>query len=122
MKILLIEDDEAIVETIRTCLTLNIPDYELDATDNGSEALFKLARDHYEIALVDLGLPDIDGIEVIKMLRAFSDVPVLVISARNDKDDITQAIACGANDYMIKPFDPHDLSSRLQKMLDLKAE
>jgi DNA-binding response OmpR family regulator len=118
MKILMVEDDAATVESVRLSLEIYLPTITLEATDSGQEALQKLSQDNYNGVLVDLGLPDIDGIELIEKIRSFSQVPVVVLSARNNPEVISQTLKLGANGYVTKPYDCWNLL----KLLDNKIK
>lgn len=117
MKILLIEDDATTVESIKLCLEIYEPTSTLTATSKGQTALDILKKEHYDAALIDLGLPDIDGIVVIEKLRAFSHIPIVVLSARHGSDVIEQALSLGADDYITKPFDYRNLLKRLNLLI-----
>jgi DNA-binding response OmpR family regulator len=110
---LILEDDCTIVESISLCLETAEPKILIENTEKGKIALEKVKTSNYDLIIVDLGLPDIDGIDVIKELRTFSKTPVIVISARNDPRSITRAYSVGADDYIIKPFDYHQLTLSL---------
>jgi DNA-binding response OmpR family regulator len=109
MKTLILEDDCTIVESISLCLETAEPDMLVENTEKGKIALEQVKTGNYDFIIVDLGLPDIDGIDVIRELRTFSKIPVIVISARNDPRSITGAFKVGADDYITKPFDHHQL-------------
>jgi two-component system KDP operon response regulator KdpE len=113
LKWLLIEDDENIVESIQLGFKLYLPDLTLESTAQGRVALQILNRGDFDGILVDLGLPDIDGIELIEKLRNLSRIPILVVSARHSPDVICQALKSGANEYITKPFICRTLAARL---------
>ena len=123
MKLLMVEDDAATVESVRLCLEIYLPALTLEATNKGLEALDLLKHRDYKGVLVDLGLPDIDGIELIEKLRTFSEIPILVISARNNQEIIRRTLDLGANDYITKPFDCWNLLKLLDnKMIKINAQ
>jgi DNA-binding response OmpR family regulator len=122
MKIFVVEDDPDIVEGIKLSLELYNPAVEFGSSASGKEALEMLRSNQYCAAMVDLGLPDIDGIEVIKQLRTFSQIPALIITARNDRESIRQAIDAGANGYMLKPFTYWDLLNHLNKYIKIQSQ
>lgn len=111
-KILVVEDDHTVRNLITT--TLHIHDYLYVIAKNGKEAISHTASMSPDIILMDLGLPDIDGIDVIRQIRTWSKVPILVISARTEDSDKIEALDAGADDYLIKPFSVDELLARLR--------
>ncbi|MGN1183516.1 MAG: response regulator, partial [Faecalibacillus sp.] len=101
-KILVVEDDEQIRKFICFCLQNN--DYDYVTAANGKDALRKITSDNIDLILLDLGLPDIDGVDIISDLRKFSDIPILVVSARDKDKEKAYVLELGADDYMTKPF------------------
>ena len=91
--------------------------YKYDLAANGKTALLALSTHHYDIVLLDLGLPDKDGIEIIKQLRTFSTTPIIVISARTNDEDKISALDAGADDYLTKPFSVEELLARVRSTL-----
>ncbi len=114
MKILILEDDPTTMDTIKLVLERGEPGLEIDTAECGKEALDKFRGGDIDCALVDLGLPDIDGIEVIRQLRTFSQIPVIVVSARNEPQIIAKALNDGADDYITKPFNHYQLLMSLR--------
>ena len=110
--VLVVEDDKSVRNLIVTTLQAN--DYSYTSAENGKEALSKIETERPDVLLLDLGLPDIDGIEVIKELRAWSNMPIIVISARSEDKDKIQALDMGADDYLTKPFSVDELLARLR--------
>ena len=102
MNVLIVEDESAIRNLISTALETN--GYNFEMATNGSMALSLLVKHQFDIILLDLGLPDLDGIDIIKKLRTFSFTPIIVISARSNDDDKITALDIGADDYITKPF------------------
>lgn len=113
--LLLIEDDPQ----LRTLLTtaLESQDYSVLALANGREGLIAARNRQPGLLILDLGLPDIDGQEVIRRLRTGSELPIVVLSARDQESDITQALDNGADDYLCKPFSTAELMSRIKALL-----
>ena len=111
-KILIVEDDSSVRNLITT--TLETHDYKYLKAPNGKSALMEASTHHPDIILLDLGLPDIDGIEVIKRIRSWSNVPIIVISARSEDTDKIDALDSGADDYLTKPFSVEELLARLR--------
>ena len=115
IKILVVEDDGPIRNLISTALQTN--QYKYDLSVNGEKALLSLSTHHYDIVLLDLGLPDKDGIEIIEQFRTFSMTPVIVISARSSDEDKIKALDAVADDYITKPFSVEELLARVRSTL-----
>ena len=113
--ILVIEDDLAIRNLIST--TLEIHQYNFLTTHDGENGIMLSASHNPDAILLDLGLPDIDGVKVIKKIRSWSNIPIIVISARSDDFDKIEALDSGANDYLTKPFSVEELLARLRVAL-----
>jgi DNA-binding response OmpR family regulator len=118
MRLLLIEDDTTTVESVKLCLEIYEPTSKIKSTGKGLEALRLLKEEKFDAVLIDLGLPDIDGIEVIEQLRTFSQIPAVVLSARHSPDVIAKALTLGADDYITKPFDYRLLLKRLHNLVE----
>ena len=108
--ILVVEDDRPIRNLIIT--TLKTHDYKYLAAENGSSAILEASSHHPDIVLLDLGLPDMEGVEVIKKIRTWSNMPIIVISARSEDTDKIEALDAGADDYITKPFSVEELLAR----------
>lgn len=113
--LLLIEDDPQFQMLLST--TLESQCYQVLATATGQEGLIAARNRQPSLLILDLGLPDIDGQEVIRRLRKWSEVPIIVLSARNQENEITQALDNGADDYLTKPFSTAVLMSRIKALL-----
>ncbi|MBL7126007.1 MAG: response regulator transcription factor [Dehalococcoidales bacterium] len=114
MKILIIEDDQAIVEAISLTIQISWPDAKLLNTHLGERGIELLQAENPDVIILDLGLPDISGFEVLKRIRLFSDVPILILTVRSDETDIVKGLEWGADDYVIKPFRQMELLSRIK--------
>ncbi len=112
MTVLVVEDDMPIRNLIST--TLKTHDYKFLTAKDGNDAIMQASSHNPDVVLLDLGLPDIDGIEVIKKIRSWSNMPIIVISARNEDSDKIAALDCGADDYLTKPFSVEELLARLR--------
>lgn len=112
LKILVVEDDVPVRNLITT--TLKAHDYRYLIAGNGEEAICQAATCNPDIVLLDLGLPDIDGVEVIKKIRTWSNMPIIVISARSEDADKIEALDNGADDYLTKPFSVEELLARIR--------
>ncbi len=106
------EDDAAISNLITT--TLGMQNYKYIAAKNGDQAIMAASSHNPEVMLLDLGLPDMDGVEVIKKVRTWSTMPIIVISARSEDADKIAALDAGADDYLTKPFSVDELLARLR--------
>ena len=113
--LLVIEDDDAISHLIDVALTMNY--YKVIKAKVGKEANFRIRTEHPDIILLDLGLPDIDGLKLIQQIREYVDTPIIVISARTEEETIVKALDYGANDYMTKPFNIDELKARIRVAL-----
>ncbi|WP_405776302.1 response regulator [Streptomyces sp. NBC_00859] len=111
-RVLVVEDDPQIVRAL--VINLKARKYDVDAAPDGATALRLAAARHPDVVLLDLGLPDMDGVEVIRGLRGWTRVPVLVLSARHTSDEKVEALDAGADDYVTKPFGMDELLARLR--------
>ena len=110
--ILVVEDDPPVRNLIAT--TLKVHDYRYLTADTGEGAVMEAASHAPDVVLLDLGLPDMDGVEVIRRIRGWSNVPIIVISARSEDADKIAALDAGADDYLTKPFSVEELLARLR--------
>ena len=117
--ILVVEDDAPIRNLITT--TLKTQDYKYIAAATASEALQQATIHAPDVMLLDLGLPDLDGIEVIRRIRSWSAMPIIVISARSEDSDKIEALDSGADDYLTKPFSVEELLARLRVLTRKKG-
>lgn len=111
-RILVIDDEPQILRALR--INLSVRGYEVTTAANGAAALRAAAERHPEVIVLDLGLPDMDGIEVLAGLRGWSTAPVIVLSARTDSADKVAALDAGADDYVTKPFGMDEFLARLR--------
>ena len=110
--ILVVEDDKSVRNLITT--TLKAHDYRFIMAVNGKTAILEASSHNPDIVLLDLGLPDMDGIDVIKRIRTWSTMPIIVISARSEDGDKINALDSGADDYLTKPFSVEELLARIR--------
>lgn len=116
MKILVVDDDRAVREALRRALTL--AGYDVQLADGGAQALELVAQALPDAVVLDLGMPDIDGLEVCRRLRRLGNrVPILILTARDAVADRIDGLDVGADDYMVKPFDIGELGARLRALL-----
>ena len=113
--ILLIEDDPNITDFME--VVFEREQYRLTVAVNGMEALTALQAETFDVILLDLGLPDIDGMDLLKILRKRMDLPIVVISARKDENEKVAALDLGADDYVTKPFGTNELLARIRTAL-----
>jgi len=111
-KVLVVEDEQSISNFISAILTAN--DYDALSVRTGEEALTMISSHCPDLIVLDLGLPDMDGIEVLKSVRKWSNLPVVVVSARQHENDKVEALDCGADDYLVKPFGTGELLARIR--------
>ena len=111
-KVLIVEDEQSISNFISMILTAN--GFDTIIVRSGEEALTMIASHCPDMIVLDLGLPDMDGMEVLKSVRKWSNLPVVVVSARNHEHDKVEALDYGADDYLVKPFALEELSARLR--------
>ncbi|WP_425296279.1 response regulator [Nocardia asiatica] len=111
-KVLVIDDEPQIVRALR--INLSVRGYEVITAATGGAALRAAADRHPDVVILDLGLPDMDGIEVLAGLRGWTSAPVIVLSARTDSTDKVEALDAGADDYVTKPFGMDELLARLR--------
>ncbi|MFB7057136.1 response regulator [Streptomyces vinaceus] len=111
-RVLVVDDEPQIVRAL--VINLKARKYEVDAAADGAQALELAAARHPDVVVLDLGLPDMDGVEVIKGLRGWTRVPILVLSARHSSDEKVEALDAGADDYVTKPFGMDELLARLR--------
>jgi DNA-binding response OmpR family regulator len=114
-RILAVEDDER----IRSALKLALEDegWTVEAAASGEDAIEAFERNAADVVLIDIMLPGIDGFELCRTIRRSSDVPIVMVTARNDTHDIVAGLEAGADDYLTKPFAPKELSARIRALL-----
>ena len=111
-KILVIEDEKSIARFISTILTAN--GYEAMRAASGAEAMSMISSHCPDLVILDLGLPDMDGLDILRQLRSWSTLPVVVVSARSHEQDKVSALDLGADDYLTKPFGTDELLARVR--------
>jgi DNA-binding response OmpR family regulator len=116
-KILIIEDDAAIIEYLKMAFKVNWPEVEFVSAGFGTEGIAKAQNESPDLVILDLGLPDIDGFEVLKTLRKFPRMLIVILTARSDEKDIVKGLELGADDYVVKPFRQLELIARVRTLL-----
>lgn len=114
-QILIVEDDNAVANLIAA--TLETQEYAYKRAENGAEAVMEALSCKPDVVLLDLGLPDMDGVEIIRKIRSWSNMPIIVVSARSEDFDKVSALDSGADDYLTKPFSVDELLARLRVAL-----
>ena len=117
MKVLVIEDDPGIVEVVSLCFQLRWSGTSLVSAANGTKGLELVETESPDVVILDIGLPDIDGYQVLREIRRFSDVPVLMLTVRGEDTNIAKGLELGADDYITKPFSHIELIARVQAVL-----
>ena len=114
-KVLIVEDEQSISSFISMILTAN--GYDTIIVNTGEEALTMISSHCPDLIVLDLGLPDMDGLEVLRSVRKWSSLPIVVVSARNHERDKVEALDYGADDYLVKPFEMKELMARINAVL-----
>ena len=117
MKVLVIEDDRDVVELVSQCITLRWPQARVAGVGEGRRGLILAEGESPELVVLDIGLPDIHGFEVLKGIREFSDVPVIMLTGQDRDVDIAMFLNEGADDYIVKPFSQVELVARIEAVL-----
>lgn len=118
-RILVVDDEIAIVKGISKILESN--DMEVDSAYDGGEALRMIKDNEYDAVVLDVMLPVLDGFEVCRLVRAFSEVPIIMVTARQEEDDTVTGLDCGADDYMVKPYKGRELAARIKAIIRRKS-
>jgi two-component system, OmpR family, response regulator VicR len=117
MKVLVIEDDPGIIEVVSLCFQLRWSGTTVISAADGRKGIDLVETETPDVVILDIGLPDIDGYQVLKEIRRFSDVPVLMLTVRGEDTDIAKGLELGADDYITKPFSHIELIARVQAVL-----
>ena len=114
MKVLMIDDEREIVEVTRLCFELSWPGTTVISAGIGQKGLWMVQTEKPDVVLLDVGLPDVNGIEVLREIRRFTDVPVIMLTVHDEEHSIVKALDLGADDYITKPFSHVQLLSRVR--------
>jgi two-component system KDP operon response regulator KdpE len=117
MKILVIDDEPDVIESVSLGFTLQWREIDVLGAPNGEDGLDAIEHEHPDLVLLDVGLPDVDGFEVLRRIRAFSDVPVVMLTAQDDSMAKVKGLELGADDYVTKPFNHLELMARVKAVL-----
>ncbi len=117
MRVLIIEDSAEVVEAVSLCLQMRWPEVTLSIAAEGTRGIDILESESFDIIILDINLPDIDGFEALKRIRSFSKVPIIIVTVRGKEEDQARGLETGADDYIVKPFRPWDLVARMNAVL-----
>jgi two-component system KDP operon response regulator KdpE len=117
LKVLIIEDSPEVVEAISLCLQLRWPEVVISSATEGNKGIETLESEPFDLIILDLNLPDLDGFQVLKKIPSLSNIPVIIITVRGDEDDRVRGLEMGADDYIVKPFKPRDVIARINAVL-----
>ncbi|MBI2855860.1 MAG: response regulator transcription factor [Chloroflexi bacterium] len=117
MKILVIDDDPDVVEVVSLTFEMRWPDAVTVSANDGSSGVDMVEIENPDIIILDIGLPDMDGFEVCREIRRFSDVPIVMLTVRDKEADVVKGLQLGADDYVTKPFKHIELLARVQAVL-----
>lgn len=117
MKVLVIEDEKSIIDAINVAFEFRWPGVSLVATTSGKEGINLAKKESPDVVILDINLPDISGFNVLKEIRQFSSVPVIILTVRSDDEDMLRGLESGADDYIVKPFNYLNLLARVRAVL-----
>ncbi len=117
MKVLVIEDDPGIIEVVSLCFQLRWSGTNVISAANGRDGVSLVETESPDVVILDIGLPDIDGYQVLKEIRRFSEVPVIMLTVRGEDTDVAKGLELGADDYITKPFSMRELLARIKAVL-----
>ena len=117
MKVLLVEDDHEIIDAISLAFQIRWPEAKVVSTRLGDKGVELVEAEEPDLVILDLGLPDISGFEVLRQIRSFSNVPTIILTVRSDEADIVKGLEWGADDYMVKPFRQLELLARVKALI-----
>lgn len=117
MKVLVIEDTQEVLDIITLCLSVRWPDSNLITTQSGATGLNFFKTENPDLVLLDLGLPDIDGMDVLEQIRKSSTVPIIIVTGRGEEKSRVKGLEGGADDYIVKPFSHNELLARIRAVM-----
>jgi two-component system KDP operon response regulator KdpE len=117
MRVLIVDDEPDVIKVISMSFRMQQPAWEIISAEDGPEALKLLEQERPDVVLLDIGLPDMSGLEVLSSIRVFSDVPVIMLTVRDDELSKVQGLELGADDYVTKPFSHLELLARVRAVL-----
>lgn len=119
-RVLIIEDNQEVVEAVSLALQIRWPKVKVISTDSGEKGIHLVGKRSPDIVILDLGLPDINGFEVLKGIRNFSSIPIVILTVRGEEADVVKGLELGADEYIVKPFRQLELLSRIKALLRRK--
>ncbi len=117
MKVLVIEDEKSIIDAINVAFEFRWPGVKIKAAITGNDGIILTKKENPDIIILDINLPDISGFNVLKKIREFSSVPVIILTVRSDDEDVLKGLESGADDYIVKPFNYLTLLARVKAVL-----
>ena len=117
LRVLIIEDSFEVAEAVSLCLQVRWPQTTIEVAPEGTSGLQMLKAENFDIVILDINLPDIDGFEVLRQIRSFSNVPTIILTVREKEEEQVAGLEIGADDYIVKPFRPRDLVARVNAIL-----
>jgi DNA-binding response OmpR family regulator len=117
LKVIVVDDSPEIIEVVSLCFQMRWSDTELISASTGSAGLEMVEAENPDIVILDIGLPDMEGFEVLREIRRFSQVPVIMLTVRGEDTDVAKGLEMGADDYITKPFSHIELIARVQAVL-----
>ncbi len=117
MKVLIIEDSPEIAESTSLCLQIRWPEVEVSVAAEGVKGVEMTKSKAFDLVILDINLPDINGFQVLNQIRSFSRVPIIIVTVRGNEHDQAMGLEMGADDYIVKPFRPRDLIARVNAVL-----
>ena len=115
MKVLIIEDSNEIVESVILCFQMFLPESSVSYSYSGLQGIDNAKSGLFDVIILDLNLPDVDGMDVLERIRSFSRIPVVILTVREKVEDKLKGLSLGADDYIVKPFKPKELIARVNK-------
>jgi len=122
MKLLIIEDDEEIIEAISLAFQIRWPEARIVSTHSGGKGIELVEAEAPDIIILDLGLPDMSGFDVLRRVRQFSRIPIIILTVRAEESDVIKGLEWGADDYIIKPFRQLELLARIKAQIRRQTE
>ncbi len=117
MKVVVIDDSPEVIEVVSLCFQLRWSGTTLVSANEGTKGLELIETENPDVVILDIGLPDMDGFQVLRQIRLFSPVPVIMLTVRGEATDVAKCLELGADDYIVKPFSHIELMARVQAVL-----
>jgi DNA-binding response OmpR family regulator len=122
VKVLVIEDDPQITESLSLAFEMHWPEARLISTPLGERGVELVSREAPDVLVLDLGLPDISGFEVLRQVRLFSKIPIVILTASQKNEDMARGMELGADDYVVKPFSHQEFLTRVKSLVHGQSE